>query len=185
MMDFQAWSKFYLEKQGQTLAGINPDEMENLADAILSSKRIFVLGKGRTGLVIEMFAMRLVHLGYQAYIIGQSTTPKFTPEDILILASCSGNTEGILLAARQASAAGGTIFAITRAAGSSLCDLTSHVLRIPEPPEADSAQPASKIMQGTLFEQSLLLTLDCFIAGLAEKTGQDFDKMSDRHVKIE
>ena len=182
---FQNWSDYYIERQNQTLARINNDHLERLSNAIRVSRHIFLLGKGRTGLVVEMFAMRLVHLGYQAYIIGQSTTPKLTSEDLLILASCSGETEGILLAARQAHTAGGTVFAVTRGSGSQLADIADHVLIIPELPETNTTKKPSKIMQGTLFEQALLLTLDCFIAQLAEETGQNFDKMGDRHVKIE
>ena len=184
-MDFNTWSAHYLERQRQTLAGINQEELENLSDAIQASKRIFLLGKGRTGLVVEMFAMRLVHLGYAAYIIGQSITPKFMPKDLLILASCSGSTEGILLAARQALKAEGEAFAITSAPTSPICSFAASQLILPSSENQPSAGQISKIEQGTLFEQSLLLTLDCFIALLAEKTGQNFAKMSNRHVKIE
>ena len=179
-MDFKVWSDFYLDHQRQNLAGINQAELKSLADAIQTSERVFLLGKGRTGLVVEMFAMRLVHLGFAAYIIGQSITPKFMPKDLLILASCSGSTEGILLAARQALKAEGNVFAITSAPASPICSLAAGRLIL-----SNSEDQDSKIEKGTLFEQSLLLTLDCFIATLAEKTGQDFAEMSSRHVKIE
>jgi 6-phospho-3-hexuloisomerase len=185
VMDFKVWSDFYLDHQRQNLAGINQAELESLADAIQTSERVFLLGKGRTGLVIEMFAMRLVHMGYAAYIIGQSITPKFMPKDLLILASCSGSTEGILLAARQALKAEGNVFAITGTPASPICSLAAAQIILSGSKEQSTEEQASKIERGTLFEQSLLLTLDCFIAVLAEKSGQYFAEMSRRHVKIE
>ena len=47
-MDFKVWSDFYLDHQRQNLAGVNQAELKSLADAIQTSERVFLLGKGRT-----------------------------------------------------------------------------------------------------------------------------------------
>jgi len=184
-MKFQDLAELFSEDQRQSARLVNEDQLEQFAEAIRSTQRIFLLGKGRTGLIVEMFAMRLVHLGFQAYVIGQSTTPKYSPEDMLILASGSGTTEGLMLTAQQAQRVGGKIGVITRNPAGPLGQYAQSILVIPDPQLDHGALAKSKILSGTLFEQSLLLTLDCLCILLAKKTGQDLNDMSDRHVTIE
>lgn len=184
-MKFQDLAELFSEDQKQAAHLLNEGQLEQFAEAIQSSQRIFLLGKGRTGLIVEMFAMRLVHLGFQAYIIGHSTTPKYSPEDMLILASGSGTTEGLILTAQQAQRVGGKIGLITRNPAGPLSRYAQSVLVIPDPQLEHGALADSKILSGTLFEESILLTLDCLSILLAEKMGQDLNDMSDRHVTIE
>ena len=46
-----------------------------LAGSILVATRIFLYGVGRNGLVLQAFAMRLVHLGLDAHFVGQLSAP--------------------------------------------------------------------------------------------------------------
>ncbi len=62
---------------------------------ILESKRIFLMGAGRSGLVAKAFAMRLMHLGFSVYVVGETTTPAVRPEDVVIAISGSGETHSI------------------------------------------------------------------------------------------
>jgi 6-phospho-3-hexuloisomerase len=184
-MSFQKLADLFIESQRQTIDGIAMEQLNNLSTLIQSCGRIFLLGKGRTGLIMDTFAMRLVHLGFQAYVIGQPTTPKYGADDLLILASGSGTTEGSILTARQARKSGGYLFLITRDSASPLGIMIPNKLVIPATLMDQKDYPESKVLSGTLFEQALLLTLDCFCGLLAEQTGQDFEKMSSRHVVIE
>jgi 6-phospho 3-hexuloisomerase len=151
-MKFQDLAELFSEDQRQSARLVNEDQLEQFAEAIRSTQRIFLLGKGRTGLIVEMFAMRLVHLGFQAYVIGQSTTPKYSPEDMLILASGSGTTEGLMLH-RTASAAGWRKdrrdHAQPRRASRPIC---AEYIVIPDPQLDHGALAKSKILSGTLFE---------------------------------
>lgn len=42
---------------------------------IMGADSIFIMGAGRSGLVGKAFAMRLMHLGFTSYVVGESTTP--------------------------------------------------------------------------------------------------------------
>ncbi len=44
-------------------------------DELLSAKRIYVMGAGRSGLIAKAFAMRLMHLGMHSYVVGETITP--------------------------------------------------------------------------------------------------------------
>jgi 6-phospho-3-hexuloisomerase len=69
---------------------ISNDEAEKLVNGILESKKIFVAGAGRSGFMAKSFAMRMMHMGIDAYVIGETVTPNFEKDDILIIGSGSG-----------------------------------------------------------------------------------------------
>lgn len=54
---------------------------------------IFVYGAGRSGFVGKSFAMRLVQLGFKAYMVGESATPPMKKDDLFIVISGSGKTQ--------------------------------------------------------------------------------------------
>ena len=75
---------------------ISNDEAEKLVNGILESKKIFVAGAGRSGFMAKSFAMRMMHMGIDAYVIGETVTPNFEKDDILIIGSGSGETKGLV-----------------------------------------------------------------------------------------
>ena len=54
---------------------ISDEDVENFIEILLRAKRIYVMGAGRSGLVAKAFAMRLMHLGMQAFVVGGTITP--------------------------------------------------------------------------------------------------------------
>lgn len=64
-----------LAENQSVLQAIAYPAVEQLAQKITALKRIFVIGEGRSGLAIRMAAMRLMHLGCQVYVVGETTTP--------------------------------------------------------------------------------------------------------------
>ena len=62
----------------------------------------FTIGRGRLRLVMDMFAIRLMHLGLNVHAIGEPTTPAMRSGDLLVIGSGSGKTEGPKMAAIKA-----------------------------------------------------------------------------------
>ncbi len=59
-----------------TAVGSIPEaERQRAIEMVTAARRIFVFGEGRSGLVLRMAAMRLVHLGLTAHVVGDATTP--------------------------------------------------------------------------------------------------------------
>ena len=96
---------------------INPEEAEALVAAQLQAARVFFMGRVRTGLVLELFAMRLTQLGRQAHIVGSPTTPSVQPDDIYLVVSARGKTESVCLAAEKAGLVGAKIVVISSRTG--------------------------------------------------------------------
>ena len=61
----------------------------------MGARTVFVAGSGRSGLAMRSFAMRLIHLGLSAHVVGETTTPRITDRDLLLIGSGSGSTPGL------------------------------------------------------------------------------------------
>jgi 6-phospho-3-hexuloisomerase len=177
-MKHQTWMDLVNKGISSTTKTINPQEISGFAERILSAKQTFLMGQGRTGLIVQTFGMRLAQLGLPVHIVSQPTTPALTRHDLLILVSGSGETGEILDAARLALKIGADTYAVTQNKKSSLGELIADKLIIP------SLVEQSKVLNGTLFEMSLLITLDAVVAELLEISGQSFQDMSERHANI-
>jgi 6-phospho-3-hexuloisomerase len=184
-MKQQPWKDLIEKNLTMALHQTVQEEVDHLAESIMNTSRVFLFGKGRTGLVAEMFAMRLTQLGCNVHFLDQSTTPALTGDDLLILISGSGETNGILTIADQARKIGAKLIAVTGETDSSLAGKISDQLVIPiqkyEHPEIFS----SKVLTGTLFEQALLTVLDQVVIRLVELSGQSFQDMDHRHANLE
>ncbi|TET59601.1 SIS domain-containing protein, partial [Candidatus Aerophobetes bacterium] len=97
----------------KTLSGVGEKETAEFVESISSCRRIFHNGQGRSGLIARCFAMRLMHMGFSSYVVGETTTPAIGAKDLLVLCSCSGRKKGSLQLARQARQSGAIIFVLT------------------------------------------------------------------------
>ena len=48
------------------------EDIDDFLDIIVSANNVFVTGAGRSGLAAKAFAMRLMHLGLSAYVVGET-----------------------------------------------------------------------------------------------------------------
>jgi 6-phospho-3-hexuloisomerase len=140
-------------------------------------RRWFCAGQGRPGLVAQMTAMRLMHLGFTAHVVGEATAPSIGADDGLLMISGSGETPVSLHLARLAHAFGARLVAVTSSANSALADLADVVVDVSA---GDTCQ-----FGGTLFGQSALLLLDAMIYQLADGTPQAYTTMKARHTNLQ
>ncbi len=75
------------------LHSVDSDDLDQLKQMLLDAERIFIVGKGRSGLQMNGFAMRLMHLGLPVHVVGSVTTPNITANDLLLIGSGSGRTD--------------------------------------------------------------------------------------------
>ncbi|MGN0293874.1 MAG: 6-phospho-3-hexuloisomerase [Lachnospiraceae bacterium] len=170
-----------------TLAKVSPEDGEKLADLILNAKKILVAGAGRSGFAAKAFTMRLMHMGFDAYVCGETVTPNLEPEDLFIVASGSGSTGSLVSMAQKAKKIGAPIATVTICPDGPIGQLADVAVEIPAPtPKADVDASLKSIQpMGSLFEQSTLLFLDSIILRLMEKKNLNSDKMFTRHANLE
>lgn len=163
----------------------NAHQLIDLADLVDDSRRVFVLGAGRSGLALRMTAMRLMHLGLDVHVVGDTTTPAIAADDLLLTASGSGTTESIVRAAERASAIGARIAAITTAEASPLSELADVVVRVPAAQKLDRSADASQQYAGSLFEQAVVVIGDGLFHALWQREGTSADDLWPRHANLE
>ncbi|WP_029150118.1 6-phospho-3-hexuloisomerase [Microbacterium indicum] len=159
--------------------------VDGLADRIGSAQRVFVHGAGRSGLALRMTAMRLMHLGVTTFVVGEVTTPAIGPGDLLLTASGSGTTGGIVRAAEAARAAGADVAAISTTGDSPLSRLASVTLVLPAAHKTDRSGAASAQYAGSLFEQGVVLAGDALFHELWRRSGATADELWPRHANLE
>lgn len=184
-MNLREWFLRDLDEVANLLEGVTPIEELHMGDIILQSKRVFVVGQGRTGLVIKMFAMRLMQLGIETHVIGETTTPAVNPGDLLIAASGSGRTTVVVNISERARELGANIAAITSNRESPLGILADHITIIPGKSVKVSDNTKSNLPMANTLEQALLIFLDSIIAVIAERKNETNESMMRRHANLE
>jgi 6-phospho-3-hexuloisomerase len=175
-----------------------PDEdVEAFLSELLHARRIYVMGAGRSGLVAKAFAMRLMHLGLQAYVVGETITPALNKDDAMVIFSGSGKTKTIADIAETAHAIGAHICLITSNADSRIGKLASCIVIIQsyrDEVKDDAAEFEIRQMLGdhksfaplgTLFETASMVFADAAISRLMEITKTDESALKNRHANIE
>ncbi|KEP25046.1 6-phospho-3-hexuloisomerase [Bacillus zhangzhouensis] len=178
--------KAILNELSEHSLALQDEQAERLVTSILAARKVFVAGAGRSGLMGKSFAMRLTHIGIEAYVIGETNTPSFTEEDLLIVGSGSGRTETLLVLAKKARAIGGSVASFTLSAESPMADLSDEAILLSGAPK-DQHEGSHHTIQpmGSLFEQSLLLMYDAVILRLMEMKELDTHTMYGHHANLE
>lgn len=171
-----------------TLSGVSDGQANALVDEIEQAEQIIVAGAGRSGLMARAFCLRLVHLGFRAYVAGETVTPAIGQRDLLLVASGSGITGSLMVMAEEAKQQVGAQLAhVTIDEDSPIARLADTVLIIPAPSPKVRRQLAYVSIQpmGSLFEQSLLLILDALILLIMKRKGVLPSTMFGRHANLE
>ena len=183
--DFRQAIDLVVGENLKVLEKVESGAVIQLAQSILDGDRIFVVGEGRSGLAIQMAAMRLMHLGLEVHVVGEVTAPSIESGDLLIACSGSGNTHGVVDLVQTAQKIGVTIAAITTNNNSPLAQLSEIVIPIEAANKQSSDRLHSKQFAGSLFEQSTLLLFDALFYLLAHHLDQSDEVLMTRHTNLE
>ncbi|HID27099.1 MAG TPA: 6-phospho-3-hexuloisomerase [Methanosarcinales archaeon] len=174
-----------------------------IIDEILKADKIFVMGAGRSGLVAKAFAMRLMHLGFNVYVIGETITPAANKKDVVIAISGSGETTSMVSLGKVTKEIGSKLITITSNKDSTLGKLSDNTMIIYTKDgrsESDYEYSSTgggylerhlrgeytKLAPlGTIFEITSLVVLDALIAELMYRTGKSEDDLILHHTKHE
>ncbi|MFJ7684354.1 6-phospho-3-hexuloisomerase [Peribacillus butanolivorans] len=175
-----------VQELSRTVDLISDENAEMLVNKILESKKIFVAGAGRSGFMGKSFVMRMMHMGIDAYVVGETVTANLDKDDLLIIGSGSGETKTLVSIAEKAKNLGGTVAAVTISPDSTIGKLADIIIKLPGSPK-DQSESEYKTIQpmGSLFEQTMLLFYDALILRFMEKKGLDSTKMYGKHANLE
>lgn len=177
-----AHHKFIMSKIGGVLGATDKTHEARLTGVLERSRRVFVAGAGRSGLVGRFFAMRLMHGGYQAYLVGEIVTPSIQKGDLLIVISGSGETETMIAYTKKAKEQGANIALISTRDKSTIGDMADMVFRIGTPEQYGKVVG---MPMGTTFELSTLVLLEATISHIIHTKKIPEEQMRTRHANLE
>jgi 6-phospho-3-hexuloisomerase len=169
----------------RVLSGVNEREIAALSEALLKANHIIVYGLGREGLVMRSFAMRLMHLGLKASVVGDMTTPPLGPADLLLVSCGPGYLSTVEALTGVARKAGGRIAMLTAQPAGPLPQQADLLVYLPAQTMAEAEQSGSSQAMGSAFEQALWILFDALIPQLQLALKQSPDDLRRRHTNME
>jgi 6-phospho-3-hexuloisomerase len=169
------------------LERIDRKATQRLIQMILHARRVFVTGRGRSGVLSEWFAVRLMQMGFDVNVPGQVTCPRISKGDLLIAISCSGTTTTTVDLARIAGESGAKVVAVTAIDTSPLASVAEHIVLLPV--TGKDLEKSYKYGIGpcnnTLFEQALAVYFDSLVYCVMEREDISKKQLSRRHTNLE
>jgi len=171
---------------GSVFGRVPADTADRMCDEILKARRIACYGVGREGLMMKALCMRLMHLGLDAHVAGDMTTPPVSQGDLLIASAGPGSFTTVMALLGVAREAGARTMVVTAQPEGPAPRAADVVIELRAQTMAnDRGGPASLLPMGSLYEAAQLVFFDLISILLREKTGQSPDQMRARHTNLE
>ena len=187
-------AKKILESIANEMDAVKDAEIGDFLRLLLNSRNVYVAGAGRTGLAAKAFAMRLMHVELNVYVVGETITPSIKPGDLLIAMSGSGKTSSVLIVAETAKKMGVKVAAITSFRDSPLAKLADCIVVIGGRRMGGNEDYTKRQLTGehepltplgTLFELSLNIFLDSVISELMKIFRKGEQELKRKHSNLE
>jgi 6-phospho-3-hexuloisomerase len=160
-------------------ARMPPDVATQLAREVAKARRILVYGVGRNGLVLQAFAVRLMHLGLDGHFVGQLSAPPVGSGDLLITALALGRLPTGEAIVNSAKTAGARIAVI-----SARPDVVSADIVVPLPAQTMADPMTSILPLGSPFELALSLLCELTVVELMRLLGRSNADLGTRHANL-
>lgn len=180
---FRESYRYIQRKTIDILNKVPNEDIEKTIRLFFTANRIFLYGAGRSGLVSKAFAIRLVHLGFQTFVIGETIGAPVKKGDLVFIVSGSGETIPAVMTAEIAKNLGVKLVVITGKKTSRITKFANISIIL----AADCAEKEQKQFAplGTLFEASAWILLDGIIAELMKQKNETEESMRSRHATLE
>ncbi|NCB00950.1 MAG: sugar isomerase [Spirochaetia bacterium] len=172
-----------VQENRTVLDKVDQKELEVLIDAIGKAKTIQLYAMGRMALSMRGFAMRLKHMGFDTYIVYDTTTPRIGEGDLLLGICAVTNVElNVITCAKEAGARIGLLTAHPENEHGKLADFT---VRVPGQIFGGETEVPSIQPMASLLEQSMFLFTDIVTMMLIERYNINVKEMHHRHTNLE
>ena len=183
---FQAMAQTALSEIGAALSRVSDEMAERICAEVLSARRIACYGVGREGLMVKALAMRLMHLGLDAHVVGDMTTPPIGKGDLLLVSAGPGSFSTVLALLGVSRAAGARTLVVTAQPAGPAAQSAVVAIHLPAQTMADDCTTSPGLLpMGSLYEIVQLVFFDLVSILLREKMEQSPDQMRARHTNLE
>ncbi|QIZ09354.1 6-phospho-3-hexuloisomerase [Priestia megaterium] len=168
------------------ISQVPEEQLQGLAVELHKAKRIFIIGEGRSGLMAKSFAMRLMHLGANVYVVGETITPSIEQGDLLVAVSGSGTTKSVVWTAEKTHSLGCPVIAVTTNPESALAATANPILHVPAATKYRRENELKTIQPlGSMFDQSVHILFDVICLEYGKLNEVDHSQAFGRHSNLE
>ncbi len=170
--------------------GLAPEvlaQLPNLSQRLATARRVVCYGVGREGLMMRALTMRLYHLGLDAHVQGDMTTPPVGLGDVLFVSAGPGSFSTVAALVGVAQDAGAAVICITAEPDGAVPRSTDMVIHLPaQTMAADQGAKRNSILpMGSLFEALMFLFLELLVLDLRDRLGVSPEAMRSNHTNLE
>ena len=137
------------------------------------------------GLMMRALTMRLFHLGLDAHVVGDMTTPPLGAGDLLVVSAGPGTFATVEALLGVAKGAGAKTLLVTAQPGGNAARMADTVVVLPAQTMADDQTEPGILPMGSLYEAAQLLFFDLVSLLLRDRLVQDAAQMRSRHTNLE
>lgn len=170
------------EVQG-VIAKMDEHDLEQAMPLITENSRVYAAGEGRSGFQARSFAMRMTHIGYTSYMMGETICPSMHEGDVLLAISGSGKTRRTVEDAEAAKKLGVKVIAVTSKPDSPLADAADAVIVVPGRVKGETG--GSIQLLSSLFDQSVHIALDALCLMLSRRDNVSDADANANHANVE
>lgn len=158
-----------------------------LSEALTGASRILCYGVGREGLMMCSLAMRLFHLGCDAHVVGDMTTPPVRRGDVLLVSAGPGHFSTVAALADIARNSGGNVICITAEPDGTVPQAADLTVLLPaQTMAADQGASATSVLpMGSLYEALMFLFFEILVLDMRDRMGVSPEAMRANHTNLE
>ncbi|PJM73362.1 6-phospho-3-hexuloisomerase [Bifidobacterium primatium] len=165
------------------IAKMDEADLEAARDLIGREDRVYATGEGRSGFQARSFAMRMMHIGYTSYMMGETICPSMHEGDVLLAISGSGKTRKTVEDAEAAKKLGVKVIAVTSKPESPLAAAADAVILVPGRVKGEAG--GSIQLLSSLFDQSVHIALDALCLMLSRRDNVSDAQANANHANVE
>lgn len=184
--DVHARGASALAEIGEVVAKLDAHALQALVNELATTKRIVLHGVGREGLMMRALAMRLFHLGLDAHVLGDMTTPPVGDGDLLVVSAGPGWFSSIAALAETAHKSGARVACVTAQPDGAVPRAADVILVIPAQTMADDQRGSGSVLpMGSLYEGAQYIVFELIVLALRDLLGETAEGMRARHTNLE
>ena len=165
---------------------IDPVQVDDLIERLARANRVVVYGVGREGLMLKALAMRLFHMGLDAHVVGDMTTPPVGKGDVLVVSAGPGFFSTVAALMGVAHSAGAKTVCFTAQPEEKVPQSADLVVVLPAQTMADDTTgPTSLLPMGSLYEGVQYLFFEYLVLMLGDHMGITPELMRASHTNLE
>lgn len=165
------------------IAKMDEGDIERAMPLIGKTGRVYATGEGRSGFQARSFAMRMMHIGYTSYMMGETICPSMHEGDVLLAISGSGTTRHTVEDAEAAKKLGVKVIAVTSKPESPLAAAADAVIVVPGRVKGEAG--GSIQLLSSLFDQSVHIALDALCLMLSRRDNVSDADANANHANVE